>query len=82
MSKARKKKFTVGLWITSKDRAGKPLGFQIWNIQKGEKEVEGMEWFVVVSAIDDKEALQLAQDIYAGKIEAPEGMEPAEAEAA
>ncbi len=77
---ARRKKFTVGIWMTPKDRGGKPTGLQIWNIQKGEKEDSQLKWYTFVSADDEDEALRLGQEEYRNgtKTQEPKIQEPQE----
>lgn len=65
---AKRKRFTVGLWMTLKDYRGKSTGLQMWSILPGTVKNPNLEWFTVVLAHDDNDALQLAQHEYAGVI--------------
>lgn len=67
MTTIKKKQFTVGLWLDLKTPAGKPQGLQIWDIQSGKTDGEGMRWFITVEADNEEEALKLGQSIYSGK---------------
>ncbi|MHA2279763.1 MAG: hypothetical protein ACXAC5_02550 [Promethearchaeota archaeon] len=63
---ARRKRFTVGLWMTLKERSGQPAGLQIWSILKGVVEKPKLDWHTVVLAENEDEALHLAHQKYAG----------------
>lgn len=60
---ARRKKYTVGLWMDLS--VGKPSGLQMWSTQLGVIENPKLKWHTVVMAHDEDEALQLGQNVYA-----------------
>lgn len=61
---ARRKKFTVGIWLTLKQQDGSSTGLQMWSICKGELKEPKWEWYTVILADDADQALQLAQESY------------------
>ncbi len=66
--KPRKKKFTVGLWLDLQTPSGESQNMQIWSIQKGETNGEGLKWFTAVSAINEDEALKLGQNVFLNQV--------------
>ena len=65
---AKRKRFTVGLWMTPEDNGGKPTGLHMWHILEGTVDSPKYKWFTVVLAHNKDDALQLAQHKYAGVI--------------
>lgn len=59
---ARRKKYTVGLWMDLNS-----IGLQMWSIQTGIVEKSKLKWYTVVLALDEDEALKLGQAKYASK---------------
>lgn len=59
---ARRKKYTVGLWINLTS------DLQIWSIYKGEVKEPKLKWHTVLLAENDDEALEVAQQEFAGVI--------------
>jgi len=65
---AKRKRFTVGLWMTLKTGGGESTGLQVWSVLLGKIKDPKLEWFTVVLAHNEDDALQLAQQTYAGVI--------------
>lgn len=64
---ARRKKYTVGLWMNLMKSSGESSGLQMWIILSGAVEESKLKWYTVVLAANESEALQLGQAEYASK---------------
>lgn len=64
---ARRKKYTVGLWMDLVEKSGKSTGLQMWSIQAGTVKEPQLKWYTVILAANEDEALQLGQAEYASK---------------